>query len=159
MTGPIGAWRKVFLHPTTSPFFSFLLTQPCIYPLRITMILKSHFLQKKAEHLMIVDGLVRARGNCLHPRPRSTIRKWFLKSTSNNVWVSFEISMTVYCGIQPKLQITQLSADAGLSQGTIPQQRNSFLESWNRPRTWYLTRHGDPARHLIKLLVTSTLAV
>lgn len=85
MTGPIGAWRKVFLHPTTSPFFSFLLTQPCIYPLRITMILKSHFLQKKAEHLMIVDGLVRARGNCLHPRPRSTIRKWFLKSTSNNV--------------------------------------------------------------------------
>lgn len=85
MTGPIGAWRKVFLHPTTSPFFSFLLTQPCTYPLRIHHDLEKSFPSKEAEHLMIVDGLVRARGNCLHPRPRSTIRKWFLKSTSNNV--------------------------------------------------------------------------
>lgn len=36
--------------------------------------------------------------------------------------------MNVYCGIQLQLQITQLSADTGFSQRTMPQQRKrAFL--------------------------------
>lgn len=47
MTGPIGAWREILLHFPTSPF-SASSDSPCIYPLRIIMILKKSFPSKEA---------------------------------------------------------------------------------------------------------------
>lgn len=161
MTGPV-VWREVFLHSTTSPFLNFLLTHLVSTPLESSWSWESHFLQKRQSMYNDCWWSRESQRELPLPRPGSTVRKWFLRSASNNVWVSCEISMIVYCGIQVKLQITQRSAGTGHSQRAMPQQRRRaflFCKSWNRPGTWCFTRHGDPARHVIKVLVTSTFAV
>lgn len=117
---------------------------------------------------MIVDGLLRARGSCLHPRSRSAIRKWSQKSISNNVWVFCEISMNVYCGIQLKLVSSlvfrlhnvQLAQVSYKEQCHSKGREHSFFKCWKDQGQGHGPLQGmvtDPTRHGIKLVVTSLL--
>lgn len=115
MTSPV-VWREVFLHSTTSAFLSFLLTRLVSTPLESSWSWESHFLQKRQSMYNDCWWSGESQRGLPPPRPGSAVRKWFLRSASNNVWVSCEISMIVYCGIQVKLQITQCSAGTGRSQ-------------------------------------------
>lgn len=166
MTSPV-VWREVFLHSTTSAFLSFLLTRLVSTPLESSWSWESHFLQKRQSMYNDCWWSGESQRGLPPPRPGSAVRKWFLRSASNNVWVSCEISMIVYCGIQVKLQITQCSAGTGRSQRAMHATAKKesipffffFFKSWNRAGTWCFTMHSDPARHVIKVLVTSTFAV